>query len=124
MKLSLCLFAFLIIAAPLEAQSANVLQWDYAAALPAEVATYTQTVTIDGVIVAPPITCVVRTGIATDTTCAVTIPVLATGSHVISVLAAKGGMTAELRVTGLNPANAPKSASGARIVVTVTVTIP
>lgn len=128
MKVSALVFAslLLLLAYPLEAQTAttSALVWDYGAALPAEVATYTQTLTIDGVAVAGLPSCAAKTGSVTDTTCSMPIPALATGSHVISILAAKGGMTAELRVTGLNPANAPKASTGVRVVVTTTITVP
>lgn len=121
-----CALLMLLIAAPLHAQAATTMTliYDYGQALPAEVATYTQTLTIDGVAVAGLPNCAAKSGSATDTTCSIPIPPLATGSHVISILAAKGGSSSELRVTGLNPSNAPKSATGVRVVVTTTITVP
>ncbi len=114
------LFTF---AAASQAQTTNTLAWDYDVA-PTEVATYTQTVAVDGANQTGTPTCAAQAGNAQRTTCQMTIPALAAGTHTIGVIAARNGMTAETRVTGLNPANGPRSPSSPRLTVTVVVTIP
>jgi len=68
--------------------------------------------------------CAAKVGDATSTTCQLAIPALTAGTHTISVLANVNGQTAETRVTGFNPTNAPKNPTNERITVVVTVTLP
>lgn len=118
-----CGLLLLLASAPLYAQTTNVLLWDYDTT-PAEVATYAQAVTIDGTAASGTPTCAVSGTNPQRTTCQLTIPALATGSHVINIAATRGGMTAETRITGVNPANGPRNALSPRVQVTVVVTVP
>lgn len=111
------------LARPAAAQSTAVLAWDYDAPT-TEVATYTQTATIDGTPIPGTPTCAAKVGAATQTTCQLPIPTPAAGSHTVSVTAARNGITAETRLAGLNLANGPRNAVAPRVTVTVTVTVP
>ena len=117
------LLVALLAAAPVAAQTTNTLAWDYDAP-PAEVATYTQTVVVDGTTVAGLPSCIARQGNPQHTTCQIAIPALAPGAHTISVTAARAGQTAEPRLTGLDPLDGPRSPQGPRVTVTVTITVP
>lgn len=112
---------FLLACAPLAfAQSTQTLQYDYLDT-PANVASYTQTIKVDGSLVTAAPTCAANP--TSGTTCSVSIPTLAAGTHTIDVTATKSGQSAETIVSGINPANGPKNASNIRINVTVTVTV-
>lgn len=106
-----------------QAQTMNLLLWDYDV-VPTEVATYTQTIAVDGTAQSGTPTCAVHATNPQRTTCQLTIPALATGTHVISITAARAGMTAETRIAGVNPANGPRNALSPRVQVTVVVSIP
>lgn len=105
------------------AQTTTSLAWDYDVP-PSDVATYTQLVAIDGALVPGTPTCGPRAGTTTQTTCQVPIPPLASGAHVVSVTAQRNGMTAETRLSGVNPTTGPHNPSSPRVTVTVTVTVP
>lgn len=105
-----------------EAQATVTFAWDYRAA-PADVATYTQIVTVDGALVTAPITCGPRVGAPTETTCSVPIAALAPGAHTLSVTAQRGGASAESRFVGIDPSTGPKNAENPRVTVTVTITV-
>lgn len=122
-RLMLALVALLVLPSPAPAQTTNTLAWDYTVAT-TEVATYAQTVAVDGTVVSGTPTCAAKVGAPTQTTCQLAIPALSTGTHTLSVTAARGGVTAETRITGINPATAPQNPGNPRITVTVTVTIP
>jgi len=107
----------------IKAQTTQSLLWDYNAVAPSEVSTYTQTITVDGTLMKTVPSCVAG-NVATDTTCTLVIPTLTSGSHTISILAAKNGMTSELRVSGLDPNNAPRSPSNVHISIVINVNIP
>ena len=106
-----------------EAQTTNSLAWDYSV-LPAEVMTYTQTILVDNTLIVTSPSCIQKQGSTTETTCQVVIPTLASGNHTISITAAKGGNTAETRVTGLNPNNAPRNPTNIRLNLTININIP
>jgi len=115
--------ALLFLPASAWAQTTNTFAWEYTVA-PGEVATYTQIAAVDGTPVTGVPTCGPKAGNAAHTACSVPIPALSSGSHTLSVAAARGGMVAETRVTGVDPNNAPVNATAPRVVITVTVTIP
>lgn len=117
------LLAALLCATTVSAQTTSVLVWDYDAPQ-ADVATYTQAVAIDGAAQTGAPACTAHASNPQQTTCRLTITALAAGPHTISVTASRGGMTAETRVTGVNPANIPRNALNPRVNVTVVVTIP
>ena len=121
MKKFLFVVAILLFGSTAYAQT-NTFAWDYVGALPAEVATYIQSVTVDNTAVTTAPTCIAKG--TTDTTCSVPITPLATGSHTVSVSASKSGITAQTTITGLNLANGPKSASNPQIKIVVTINIP
>jgi hypothetical protein len=108
---------------PLAGQTTTTLQWDFLGATPAVVLTWQQTVTIDSVPQTGAITCAPRVGSPADTSCAIPIAPLAPGPHTISILASANGQTAEVRITGVDPAKLPKSATSPRVTVLVTITL-
>jgi hypothetical protein len=103
-----------------QTQATQTLAYDYADTA-ANVAAYVQTVKVDGATVPTAPVCALN---GTVTTCTVTIPTLAAGTHTVDITATKSGMAAETIVSGLNPTNGPKSAANIRISVVVTVTVP
>jgi hypothetical protein len=103
------------------AQSTFTVAWDYIGAAPSVVAGYTQTVLIDATVQAGTPTCVQKAGAPADTTCTLTMPKPAAGTHTITVRASKGSTTAEATMAGYDPATAPVPASAIRTIITVTV---
>jgi hypothetical protein len=121
MKKILFLVACLVLPTVLAAQTPTAtLRWDYAAPL-ADVTTYTQSVSIDGTVLATAPTCTAVN--ATSSTCSVAAPQLATGTHTVVVAATKNGITAETRITGIGATGGPAQPSNQRLVITVTVAI-
>ena len=120
MKKFLLATAFLLFSSVSQAQAVSTLAWDYTA-LPAEVALYTQIVKVDGAIITAAPTCVALG--TTSTTCSVTIPTLAAGSHSLSIEATKGGISAQTIMTGVNPTNGPKSAANPRYIINITINV-
>ena len=122
MKARLLIIALLVsFANAATAQTTQTLAYDFND-VPSVVAKYAQTITVDGTLVKTPPTCVALG--TTSTTCSVQIPTLASGSHTVSVLAVSGGMSAETRIVGLDPNNAPKNAVNVRIGIVVTINVP
>ncbi len=121
LKLTLLLVGVLVAsAAPLAAQSR--LDWEHAAPVADVNATYSHTVTIDGVAVNMSGTvCVLRS--PTLTGCSVVIPTLKPGPHTIVIGAIKGGVRSEISVTGFDPANAPTTPGNINLTLTVVVKV-
>lgn len=113
------------LAAPLQAQTTNTIEFDYQAISVATVNGYGLGVRVDGVLRSEPITCAAAAANSADTTCRITIPALAAGSHAITILASSGGASSEYTVTGIDPSRAPKNPKTGtpRIIITTTVTI-
>lgn len=104
------------------AQATTKLGWDYLTVAPAVVATYTQTIKVDGVTRTEVPVCVAS---GADTTCTLTIPALASGAHSLSVLAVLNGVGNEAIVSNINPgAGGPKPPVNIRITMTVTFVVP
>lgn len=113
---------FLLGSSSAYAQAATpTLKYDYTNALPTEVATYTQTITIDNNSITNPINCVALG--ATGTTCSVSISPLTSGPHVFVVTAIKGGIGASAQAT-FDPANTPKTPGNIRYQVITIINIP
>lgn len=116
-------FAFLLIAAPAAAQTpTTTLAWDYLSVTPAIVATYTQTVTVDGTAITATPVCAAA---GANVTCTVPIGTLASGRHTVAVAALLNGVSATTSVNGIDPTGtAPKQPSSFRYQINVTVNIP
>jgi len=106
------------------AQTTHTFKWEYIGANPTEVATYTQVVMVDTTTIATPPICILKLGTTTDTSCQVSIPALTQGTHTLSVTATRNGLSAEGRLTGVDPTNFPDTPSSLRISITVIVNIP
>ena len=102
------------------AQGTTTIAWDYLKTPPATVATYAQSLSIDGVAAAGAPTCAAS---GVNTTCRQTVPALAAGVRTIRVEATANGVTAGTTAT-INPASGPQPPSGLRIEVNVVVTTP
>lgn len=102
------------------AQSTNTLEWTYSNSTLTEVQGYTQSVTINGTAVTTPPTCVTQ---GSSVVCTVTIPALASGSNTVAVSATRGGMTAETRITGIDPNTAPKNPNSPKAKIVITINI-
>jgi hypothetical protein len=123
MKQILVTIAMFLACVGLTAQAATTAAYDVLGATPAVVATYQQVITVDGVLQTATPVCGPKG--TTDTTCSIVLNTpLGSGTHVISVAETLNNQTAELRITGLNPNNAPKSATNVRIISTTTIVIP
>jgi hypothetical protein len=105
------------------AQTTQTAQWDYIGPAPAVVATYTQTVSLNGVVVVTAPTCVAKPAPNPGTTCQVAIPALVTGPNILEVTAALNGQTRTIRMTGLSLSNGPTEPSGGRIAITVIINV-
>jgi hypothetical protein len=102
----------------------NRVEWDYTAPL-SEVTSYVHTVSIDAVAVTQAVSCAPRVGVAGDVTCGVTVPVLAAGSHTVTIAATFAGQTSSTTVSGLDPSKGPKQPNGnPRVMRVITITIP
>lgn len=91
------------------AQTTATLAWDTTAPL-AEVQGYSKTVRIDGTALTATIACTAKS--ATETTCSVPAPTLATGSHTIEISHTSGGYTTVYSFTGVDPSKGPKDVNG------------
>jgi len=113
--------ALLLLSTPLYAQQTSTLIWDHPNSTPAQVATFQNVVTADGVVITAVPTCV---AVGTTTTCSVAIPLITNGQHnyrvrsIINGIQYEGLSNITWPVTGGNQApTAP------RITILVTVTI-
>lgn len=120
MKKFLLAVALFIIPSTVSAQTTNVLEWTYTNTTLTEVQTYTQSVTVNGVAVTTAPTCVTQ---GSSVTCTVTIPALTTGTNSVFISATRGGMTAETRITGIDPNTAPKNANSPKAKIVITINI-
>ena len=118
--LSVLVLLVLGVARVASAQSTIVVAWDYAAP-PATVTTWTHAVLIDGTAQAGTPTCAAKAGAPTQTTCTMSMPMPAAGTHTAVVRATSGANVAELTVTGWNPAAGPTPGSGLRTTITITI---
>jgi hypothetical protein len=103
----------------LEAQTVVTLAWDYDK-VPTEVSTYVQAISIDGIVQTSVPTCIAK-GLV-GTTCSIPAPLLATGSHTVSISATKGSVTAQTIINGLGGASAPSNPTNHKVVITITIT--
>ena len=110
--------AFVLISSTAFAQT-RTLSYDYLTDLPAVVATYTQSVTLDGVSVSGTVACVALG--TTGTTCSIPVGVLTSGNHTIVVTVSLNGNTVQASKTGFNPADFPHTPGGLRIVITIVI---
>lgn len=101
----------------------HTLSWDYPV-VSTEVETYTHSVTLDNVAVPGTPACVVKPGVASQTTCSLTLPTLTTGVHTVDVSATRGGITRTTRLSGVNISNAPASPGTPRVTIQVTIVVP
>lgn len=118
MKKILGILAILLLSSEAGAQTVS-LAWDYDK-VPTEVATYTQEVKIDNTVLTTAPVCVAKG--TTATTCSVSAPSLATGSHTVSISATRASVTATTVITGIGGTNAPSNPSNHKVVITVTIT--
>lgn len=123
--LFLGLSALLVSVLPAAAQSTTqaTLNYFYRGAAPAEVAQYTQAISVDGVAVPGTPACV---AVGPDTRCSLALPTWnPTAKTVTSIVATRNGISAELRVVGdpNGSQQGPKPPSGASVTVTITVVV-
>jgi len=127
MKRTLFAFLFTLVATVVASAQTPAwkMEWDYLGTLPADVQTYTNhNAYVDGVLQKAPITCALKAGSTTDTTCSVVLNTApANGTHTLRVTATKNAITSDLGVSGLDPANGPKTGGSIRLTVSVNVTI-
>lgn len=98
--------------------------WDYAATTVAEVASFTQSVTVDGTAVTALPACAAAAN-GTDVTCRVSVGALAAGRHTIAVSATHNNVTATTTIAGVDPSvGAPKSPVNFRYQINITVNVP
>lgn len=128
--LAVAVFAMFLVGAPTFAATVNAqprpvtIEWDYLGAVPSVVSTWTQTITLDGTLITTPPTCRPRTGSATDTTCAITVPPLASGSHSIEIATASNFVTISTKVVGADFSRGPRGADNVRFILQLTITLP
>lgn len=94
--------------------------WYYADTTPAVVATWTHTVTLNGVTVAGTPTCVAA---GVNTNCSLALPAIPAGNNTLSVSPTVNGVSSETTIT-FNMANGPKLPLNPSIKVTVVITFP
>lgn len=112
---------FALVSQPYAQTTTNTIQWDYLNATPTQVATYTQTVTVNGTVQTTAPTCV-ASGVNTQCQLAVT---LISGSNTINVSATLNGVTRGITLAGLNPATSgPKEPTNFRYNINVTINVP
>jgi hypothetical protein len=121
-RIAIAVLCLLVPAMVVAQAPVNTLYWDYLAATPAVVATYTQTVSVDGGLVTTAPVCVAR-GV-TDTTCHVPLGALASGPHVVTVTALLNAVQQSATLNNLDLSLGPKPPTVPRVTVTVTITIP
>lgn len=102
------------------AQPTVTLAWEFDK-VPTEVATYQQSVLIDGTAVVATPTCVALG--TTRTSCSVPAPQLATGTHTVSIAAARNGITATTVITGIGAAGAPSNPTNPKLNIVITINI-
>jgi hypothetical protein len=116
-------FIILGISAEINSQTpVTTLRWDFTGVVLTEVNTYTQSVSIDGAEISlSSLTCQAN---GVSTSCSVSAPILATGTHTVVIAATKNGVTTETRVTGMGiTGTGPAQPTTPRLVVTVTVAV-
>lgn len=126
MKQFSLLFAVLLYASPVFAQSAGDLRYDYVGATPADVQTYTQSVRIDGNAVTAVPLCLLKSGSTTTTECSVMLPSLTSGAHAVVITATKNGVTRSTSASVATPdtTSGPVAPSNPRFTIIINVTVP
>jgi hypothetical protein len=116
MKRILLTLLFILLPIVVSAQS-RTLEYTYDTT-PAEVATYTQQVFLDNVLLTGVPTCTLLG--STQTQCKFTLGTLTPGTHVIKVVATLGQQSAEGSMN-YDPSKNPKNPINIKIVITITV---
>jgi hypothetical protein len=122
----LAIFVAVSLPAEIQAQTPQTsLGWLFRTESASNVSTYVMSVVVDGVTITTATlkpTCAQQ---GSDVACQIPVPVLAQGSHNVSITAARDGITSQTNINGLAiGANTPKNATDIKYQINITVNVP
>lgn len=103
--------------------TAKALGWKYLGATVADIATYTQTVVVNGTTVPTAPTCIAAPGSPADVYCEVPVANFTAANNTVSVTATKGMVSSQLITNGLTLGAVVKDPSSQTVTIKTTVTI-